>query len=113
VELLLKRQSLDRSIRNRFGQIASELSKEGEITRMFSEANLALQTGSIPIIDLRSSFSEGEKVGCEDFTVHGMIGKGSFGEVFFVQRKDTEEVFAMKVLHKSKIVSKLGGKVWT
>lgn len=68
-----------------------------------------MQTGSIPIIDLQSSVSEDEKVGCQDFTVHGMIGKGSFGEVFFVQRKETEEVFAMKVLHKSKIMSKRSG----
>ena len=44
-----------------------------------------------------------EKVGPFSFIVHGMIGKGSFGEVYLVEKKGTNSVFAMKVLHKSQI----------
>jgi serine/threonine protein kinase len=36
----------------------------------------------------------------------GLIGKGSFGEVYLVQRNDgKQQVYAMKVLHKSRIMS--------
>lgn len=34
-----------------------------------------------------------------------MIGKGSFGEVYLVQKKGiTQNLFAMKVLHKNRIM---------
>ena len=50
--------------------------------------------------------AEKDKVNLDSFTVHGLIGKGSFGEVYLVEKKDNESVFyAMKVLHKSKIMS--------
>ena len=39
--------------------------------------------------------------------MHGLIGKGSFGEVYLVEKKNTRQLHAMKVLHKSKIMSNL------
>lgn len=44
-----------------------------------------------------------EKIGPSSFNVLTMIGKGSFGEVFLVEKKDTKLLYAMKVLNKSKI----------
>lgn len=50
---------------------------------------------------------EKDKISLDSFIVHGLIGKGSFGEVYLVEKKDNESTFyAMKVLHKSKIMSK-------
>ena len=49
--------------------------------------------------------TDDEKIGPHSFAVLGMIGKGSFGEVYLVQKKGTEIQYAMKVLHKSKITS--------
>lgn len=47
-----------------------------------------------------------DKISLDSFIVHGLIGKGSFGEVYLVEKKDDESNFyAMKVLHKSKIMS--------
>ena len=46
-----------------------------------------------------------EKVSPSSFTVHSLIGKGSFGEVYLVEKKNTKQLFAMKVLEKSKIIS--------
>ena len=47
------------------------------------------------------------KVSPEDFDIIALLGKGSFGEVFLVKEKKTGTKFAMKLLQKEKIVSKL------
>lgn len=40
----------------------------------------------------------------EDFIPICLLGKGSFGEVYYVKRRGTEEGYAMKVLRKDKIM---------
>jgi len=45
-----------------------------------------------------------DKVGPEDFMPLKMLGSGSFGEVYLVREIATGELFAMKVLSKSKIL---------
>ena len=46
------------------------------------------------------------KASPKDFTVLKLIGTGSFGEVFLVERNSTGKLYAMKVLKKDKIVEK-------
>jgi len=41
-----------------------------------------------------------------DFDFLRMIGKGTFGRVFQVRKKDTKRIYAMKVLSKREIVAK-------
>lgn len=41
-----------------------------------------------------------DKVGLADFELLRVIGKGSFGKVFQVTKKDTGKVYALKVLQK-------------
>jgi serine/threonine protein kinase len=36
--------------------------------------------------------------------IRSVIGKGSFGKVFLVEKKDTKKVFAMKSLRKDVIL---------
>ena len=50
---------------------------------------------------------EKEKVNIQSFNLLTLIGKGSFGEVYLVQKKSSQEVFALKVLSKDKIISKI------
>jgi len=38
------------------------------------------------------------------FRIINLIGRGSFGEVYLVEEKETKRKYAMKVLHKSKII---------
>ena len=41
-----------------------------------------------------------------DFEFLKLIGKGTFGRVFQVRKKDTKRIYAMKVLSKREIVAK-------
>jgi len=45
------------------------------------------------------------KVGPQDFDIIALLGRGSFGEVYLVKKKDTGKNYAMKLLQKEKIVS--------
>ncbi len=42
----------------------------------------------------------------EDFLIIKVIGRGSFGKVYLVQKKDDGEYFAMKTLKKDVILRK-------
>lgn len=59
-------------------------------------------------IKLRISFQKTDKrtFGPEDFEILKLIGKGTFGQVFQVRKKDTQRIYAMKVLSKKVIIQK-------
>lgn len=46
------------------------------------------------------------KMGPEDFEILRLIGKGTFGQVYQVRKKDTRRIYAMKVLSKKVVVQK-------
>jgi len=43
------------------------------------------------------------KISKDDFKIIKVIGRGTFGKVFMVKKKDNSEIYAMKVLKKSQI----------
>lgn len=45
-------------------------------------------------------------IGLEDFDLLKVIGKGSFGKVFQVRKKDNGQIYAMKVLNKKAIIKR-------
>jgi len=47
-----------------------------------------------------------KKIGVEDFQQLKVIGRGGFGRVLLVKKRDTGEFYAMKILKKSSIVSR-------
>jgi serine/threonine protein kinase SCH9 len=49
---------------------------------------------------------ERKHLGPEDFDVMRLIGRGTFGQVYQVRKKDTGRIYAMKVLSKKVIVQK-------
>jgi hypothetical protein len=51
-----------------------------------------------------SEESTKRKVGLEDFQILSVIGKGAYGQVFLVQKNQTERIYAMKVLRKASII---------
>jgi serine/threonine protein kinase SCH9 len=59
-------------------------------------------------IHIRLEFSKVEKrhFGPNDFQILKLIGKGTFGQVYQVRKKDTGRIYAMKVLSKKVIIQK-------
>lgn len=53
----------------------------------------------------KDSQSEHEKIGPSSFICLGLLGKGSFGEVYLVKQKKTSQLYAMKVLDKDRIMA--------
>ena len=51
-----------------------------------------------------SLFYSSSDVSIDDFKILKVIGRGSFGKVYLVQKKDSEEYFAMKTLKKDVIL---------
>eukprot|EP01017_Pseudomicrothorax_dubius_P030675 TRINITY_DN3847_c0_g3_i2.p2 TRINITY_DN3847_c0_g3~~TRINITY_DN3847_c0_g3_i2.p2 ORF type:complete len:554 (+),score=180.33 TRINITY_DN3847_c0_g3_i2:2572-4233(+) len=49
---------------------------------------------------------QGEKVKLDDFLLLKVLGRGAFGKVMLVEKKDTKELFALKSLHKDNIIEK-------
>jgi RAC serine/threonine-protein kinase len=70
------------------------------------------QSINVPMIDTINPefdlYEEKDKqtIGPENFDLLKVIGKGSFGKVFLVRKKDTQKVYAMKVLNKKIIIEK-------
>jgi serine/threonine protein kinase len=44
---------------------------------------------------------DSKKVTLEDFAILKLVGKGNFAKVFQVRKKDTDSIYAMKILSKS------------
>jgi serum/glucocorticoid-regulated kinase 2 len=49
---------------------------------------------------------KGKGVTVDDFTVLKVLGRGAFGKVMLVEKKDTNEWFAMKTIKKDDIIEK-------
>ncbi|PTU17106.1 hypothetical protein P175DRAFT_0496619 [Aspergillus ochraceoroseus IBT 24754] len=57
-------------------------------------------------MEMRFEKTEKKQVGPNDFQILKLIGKGTFGQVYQVQKKDTRRIYAMKVLSKKVIIQK-------
>jgi len=55
---------------------------------------------------VEKNFSTKTTVTPDDFELLKVIGKGSFGKVMQVKKKDTQKIYAMKVLKKSQLVKR-------
>ncbi len=49
---------------------------------------------------------EGEHLTVDDFELVSVVGKGSFGKVMQVRKKDSKQIYAMKVLKKQHLIAR-------
>ena len=47
-----------------------------------------------------------DKISVDDFDYIKVIGRGSFGKVYLVRKKDTRVPYAMKILRKDQLIKK-------
>ncbi|KAJ5679091.1 hypothetical protein N7462_007335 [Penicillium macrosclerotiorum] len=57
-------------------------------------------------LQMQFEMTDRKQVGPNDFQILKLIGKGTFGQVYQVKKKDTERIYAMKVLSKKVIIQK-------
>ena len=57
-------------------------------------------------MEMRFETTDKRQVGPDDFQILKLIGKGTFGQVYQVKKKDTQRIYAMKVLSKKVIIQK-------
>lgn len=65
----------------------------------------SITTGDI-YVEITYQRTEKRHYNVDDFDILKLIGKGTFGQVFQVRKKDTKRIYAMKVLQKKVIVQK-------
>ena len=51
-------------------------------------------------------FKKSKLIGPQDFTALRELGRGSFGQVYLVEKNDSGVLFAMKIMHKHEVVQK-------
>ncbi len=71
---------------------------------------LGLRDGNLSLVSLKQESDflrlRRTRLGPDDFHTVKVIGRGAFGEVRLVQKKDSGKVFAMKTLRKNEMVKK-------
>lgn len=86
-------------------------SREDHVNQMMIKAKIVHSQEDLQLFNNRPTLSSNKKrisipdckVGPKDFDVLLQLGKGSFGCVYLVEKKDSKERFALKVLDKSRI----------
>ncbi|GFP53873.1 serine/threonine-protein kinase SCH9 [Trichoderma asperellum] len=93
------------------GHVNLEARKDSPVKGWFAlqgHANTTVEnipTGEI-FVEVSYQRTEKKHFGPSDFEILKLIGKGTFGQVYQVRKKDTQRIYAMKVLQKKVIVQK-------
>eukprot|EP01119_Soliformovum_irregulare_P010691 TRINITY_DN2635_c3_g1_i2.p1 TRINITY_DN2635_c3_g1~~TRINITY_DN2635_c3_g1_i2.p1 ORF type:complete len:840 (-),score=353.86 TRINITY_DN2635_c3_g1_i2:62-2581(-) len=80
----------------------------GKVKKEKHFSTISLRNGNLDALSKEfGDLAEEEKpVTKDDFELLAVVGKGSFAKVMQVRKKDTGEIYAMKILQKSTVISK-------
>ncbi|CAO3656582.1 unnamed protein product [Mucor fragilis] len=68
--------------------------------------NIMGGTGAMFVQSCYTPHQQATSISFQSFDLLRVIGRGSFGKVYVVRKKDTNRIYAMKVLRKSRIISR-------
>ena len=111
---------LEADQKNKNGKLAEDLSQDPAISEYLHAKRTDKDNLFVPIFSytfdrIKNMFSSSDDTSAKpspvkawpnDFEVLSMLGKGSFGEVYLVRKKDTGAKYAMKVLQKQRILGR-------
>eukprot|EP00002_Diphylleia_rotans_P007484 TRINITY_DN1702_c0_g1_i1.p1 TRINITY_DN1702_c0_g1~~TRINITY_DN1702_c0_g1_i1.p1 ORF type:complete len:456 (+),score=85.60 TRINITY_DN1702_c0_g1_i1:55-1422(+) len=83
--------------------------KPVELTQMLERRKWRVMERVQGKVQLKVQFKTLEssrKVGIDDFEIRKVLGRGGFGKVFQVVKKDTGRVYAMKAIKKEEVISR-------
>ncbi|KAF8397944.1 hypothetical protein HHK36_016870 [Tetracentron sinense] len=85
--------------------------KANPVSRTYATQAFKLSNGDYTLDDYDYNddevvVEEKSPVGLDNFEVMKVVGQGGFGKVFQVRKRDTSEIYAMKVMPKDKIIEK-------
>ncbi|ESO83280.1 hypothetical protein LOTGIDRAFT_169498 [Lottia gigantea] len=86
---------------NRYRLLEQSMEEEGLSAEQKNERRQQHATKETEFLRLKRS-----RLGVDDFSPLKVIGRGAFGEVRLVQKKDTGHVYAMKILRKMDMLEK-------
>ena len=70
------------------------------------KSNLTDKTSGEVHVTLIYKKSDSKAIGIDDFDLLKVIGKGSFGKVMQVRKKDSGRIYAMKIIRKANIIER-------
>lgn len=100
-------RNLKRKLRLSAKGIAEQIKKKFKLDTVGHMFQIGLKLINSSSQDTSGDRVEGSKkarMGLDDFNFIKVLGKGSFGKVMLAEKKDTEEVYAVKVLKKDVII---------
>lgn len=88
---------------------------EENSSSLSEEADYAITLSNVPTVVTHietetSAAATRRRLGPNDFELMRVVGQGAFGKVFQVRKRDTQEVFAMKVMRKDRILERRHGE---
>jgi ankyrin repeat protein len=88
---------------------SQNLSQSHSQSQSISNANITNNKSNTESVEgdsgMNSVSIDEERIGPQTFICHALVGKGSFGEVYLVEKRNTKILYAMKVLSKDKIMA--------
>ena len=81
-----------------------EIDQAGTTDQNDNQANSEAMMQEYDNLVVERQKAQGGSVTKNDFEMISIIGKGSYGKVSLVKKKDTGQLYALKVLKKSEIV---------